>query len=110
MATTRSKAWINYAVDILIAVAFVVAGVTAVILLLSPSGGFQGGRNPRFAARALSTSHTVLRDLHDWSGIAMMAGVLLHLVLHAKWISCMTRNLFRGRRVVRQVKACDVEA
>jgi len=41
----------------------------------------------------------------------MTAGVLGHLVLHARWIGCMCRNLFRkaaSRRTA--VKDCPVEA
>jgi len=65
------RARINYGVDVLIAVAFVLAGVI---------------------------------------GIAMMAGVLGHLVLHARWIGCMTRNLLRrGAQRPRAVESCPTE-
>lgn len=99
-----AAARINYWVDVLIAVAFVIAGVSGVVLFASESGGgYQGGRNPAAIREVLFLSRTAWKGLHDWSGLAMMAGVLGHLVLHAKWIGCMTRNMFR--RVARPRRA-----
>jgi len=40
----------------------------------------------------------------------MMAGVLGHLLLHARWIGCMARNLFRKTSSRQAVKDCPVEA
>ncbi len=99
------RATINFWVDVVIGVAFVAAAVSGVVLLVMGSGGgYRGGRGAD-AVRG------VWRDLHDWSGIAMTAGVLGHLVLHARWIGCMSRNLFR-KATARQtaVKDCPVEA
>ena len=90
-----NKARINYYVDILIGISFIVVALSGVILLFAGSGGYQGGRNPH-AQEVLGVSRLLWKDLHDWSGIAMMGGVLLHLVLHWKWIVCMTRNIFKG--------------
>jgi hypothetical protein len=92
------KARINYWVDILIGLAFAVAAVSGLVLLLAGSGGYQGGRNPRYAREVLLLGRWVWKDLHDWSGIVMTAGVALHFVLHWSWLTCMTRNLFRGLR------------
>lgn len=91
-----NKARINYYVDILIGISFIVVALSGVILFFTGSGGYQGGRNPRYAQEVLGVSRLLWQDLHDWSGIAMMGGVLLHLVLHWKWIVCMTRNIFKG--------------
>jgi len=105
-----ARARINYWVDVLIAVAFVLAGVSGVVLLAAGPGGYRGGRNPAALREVLFLSRTTWEDLHDVSGIAMMVGVLGHLVLHAKWIACMTRNLFRkgGRRGA--LESCPTEA
>jgi NAD-dependent dihydropyrimidine dehydrogenase PreA subunit len=48
-----------------------------------------GGR-----ATILAVSVTLLRALHDWSGVVAIAGVAVHLVLHARWIARMTRRVF----------------
>jgi hypothetical protein len=99
------RASINFWVDVAIGVAFVAAAVSGVVLLVMGSGGgYRGGRGA-------DSVRGVWRDLHDWSGIAMTAGVLGHLVLHARWIGCMSRNLFRKATARRTaVKDCPVEA
>lgn len=105
------KARINFWVDVVIAVAFVVVAASGVVLLVMGSGGgYRGGRGPAAVREVLFLGRNAWRDLHDWSGIAMMAGVLGHLVLHARWIGCMVRNMFRrasDRRTA--AKDCPVE-
>ena len=111
-----NKARINYYVDILIGISFIIVAVSGVILFFAGSGGYQGGRNPRYAQEVMGVSRLLWKDLHDWSGIAMMGGVLLHLVLHWKWIVCMTRNIFKGTAAGRRktlktaaAESCPVE-
>ena len=106
-----NRAKVNFWIDVLIGVAFVAAAGSGVVLLVMGSGGgYRGGRGAAGAWEVLFLGRNAWRDLHDWSGIAMMAGVLGHLVLHTRWIGCMTRNLFRkaaSRRAA--VKDCPVE-
>ncbi|OHD68064.1 MAG: hypothetical protein A2177_01530 [Spirochaetes bacterium RBG_13_68_11] len=106
------KARINFWIDVLIGVAFVAAAASGVVLLVMGSGGgYRGGRGTAGIREVLFLGRTAWKDLHNWSGIAMSAGVLGHLVLHARWIGCMSRNLFRktvSRRAA--VKDCPVEA
>jgi Domain of unknown function (DUF4405) len=103
---------LNFWVDVLIGVAFVVAAASGVVLLaMGPAGGYRGGRGAAGIREVLFLGRSAWRDLHDVSGIAMTAGVLTHLLLHARWIGCMSRNLFRkaaSRRAA--VKDCPVEA
>jgi hypothetical protein len=105
------KARVNYWLDVLIAVAFVLAGVSGIVLLVAGGGGgYRGGRNPAALRDLLFLSRTAWKDLHDWSAIAMMAGVLGHVVLHAKWIGCMTRNLLRrGVKRPRAMERCPTD-
>ncbi len=35
--------------------------------------------------------------IHDLSGLIMGLLVLIHLVLHWKWIVCVTKNIFRNK-------------
>ena len=90
-----NRARINYYVDIIIGISFIAAALSGIILFFAGSGGYQGGRNPRYAQEVLGVGRLLWKDIHDWSGIIMAGGVLLHLVLHWKWIVCMTRNVFR---------------
>ena len=81
------KARINFWVDALIGVAFLVAAVSGVVLLVMGSGGGHRG------GRGTGAVREVWRDLHDWSGITMTVGVLGHLLLHAKWIGAFSRRV-----------------
>ena len=106
-----NKARLNYFVDLIIAAGFVLTAVSGLVLFFAGSGGYQGGRNPRYLREVLLLSRFTWKALHDWGGMAMLGGVLLHLVLHWKWIVCMTRNLLRRRsRRETAVQACPVES
>ena len=107
-----SRAKVNFWVDVLIGVAFAAAAVSGVVLLVMGSGGgYRGGRGAVSVREVLFLGRNAWKDLHDWSGIAMTAGVLGHLVLHARWIGCMSRNVFRRAATRRTaVKDCPTEA
>ncbi|MCK4808713.1 MAG: DUF4405 domain-containing protein [Candidatus Aenigmarchaeota archaeon] len=36
--------------------------------------------------------------LHDWSGLIMGLLIMVHLVLHWKWIVCATKKVFNGEK------------
>jgi len=107
-----NKARINYFVDLIIALGFLLTAVSGLLLFFAgSSGGYQGGRNPRYLQEVAFLSRSTWKTLHDWGGIAMVVGVLAHLALHWKWMVCMTRNLFRRRasRGAARAQACPVE-
>ncbi len=98
MATRQTKrSSVNFAVDAVITVGFLLVAVSGVVLLAAGSGGYQGGRNPHAVREVLSLSRWTWRAIHDWGAAALGGGVLLHIALHWKWITCMTRNLFKRR-------------
>jgi quinol-cytochrome oxidoreductase complex cytochrome b subunit len=106
MFLKKNKARINYAVDLVIGLSFIAAAVSGLILLAAGNGGFQGGRNPRYAQDLWLFSRWTWREIHDWGGMVMVAGVLAHLLLHWKWMVCMTRNLFRRNIRAGKAEAC----
>ena len=93
-----NKARIHYALDAVSALAFILAAVSGVVLWLGGSGGYQGGRNPAYQGTILGLGHAAWSDLHIWTSLVMMAGVGLHLLLHWRWIVCMTRGLLPSSR------------
>jgi cytochrome b subunit of formate dehydrogenase len=95
----KSKATVNYWIDVVIAVAFVLSAVSGIVLYFAPSG-FQGGRNAFYGKDILFLTTHAWGELHTWGSLAMIAGVFAHLVLHWNWMVCMTKKLFRRRRVV----------
>lgn len=85
-----NKTSINYFVDILILVAFLLTGLSGIILLMIP-----GGRGlSQYVVLGIPRAGWV--ELHDWAGIGTMIGVFLHFVLHWKWLVYMTRKMLRG--------------
>lgn len=96
---TNNKAKLNYFVDLIIGAGFVLAALSGLVLLFAGPGGYQGGRNPHALREVLFLSRSTWRALHDWGGIAMVGGVVVHLALHWKWIVCMTRALLQRRKL-----------
>lgn len=101
------KITINYIIDIIIGLGFLVSVITGVILFFNTSGGYQGGRNPQYYI------HAIWIDIHTWSSIIMSVGVAVHLILHWNWMVCMTRKLFsqkkRSAPGIQDIKAaCEV--
>ena len=82
------KSTVNYIIDIVIGLGFLVSAITGIFLFFNTSGGYQGGRNEQYFIRAL------WMDIHTWSSIIMTVGVTAHLILHWNWMVCMTRKLF----------------
>lgn len=35
------------------------------------------------------------RDLHDWAAVALLVMIIIHLILHWKWIVYMTKSYFK---------------
>jgi cytochrome b subunit of formate dehydrogenase len=103
-----SKVKINYALDAAIAFAFILTAVSGVVFLFLGSGGYQGGRNPGFRAEVLGIARSTWSDLHVWVGLVMIAGILVHLLLHWQWIVCVTQRMLRSaRRPIQEV--CPIE-
>lgn len=78
-----NKTKINYWVDLVIALAFVLSAVSGIIFLFPYSG-----------STALGITYSAWDMMHTWGSLLMIAGVLAHLVLHWKWIVAMTRKTF----------------
>ncbi len=97
------KPRIHLALDTVILALFVVVFVSGVLLwTVFPQGG---GGNGRGAIAASANNFTLLgldrhlmRDLHDWAGVLMGVGVLIHLLFHWKWVVCQVRRLWSSPR------------
>lgn len=103
------KAKLNYAIDVVIGVMFLLSALAGVVLFFAPSG-YQGGRNPYYNQLVLGLSTHNWDTLHTWSSMAAIAGIGAHVALHWDWIVCMTRRaLTVKRRVERDAVACPIE-
>ncbi|HIE38972.1 MAG TPA: DUF4405 domain-containing protein [Anaerolineae bacterium] len=90
-----NKTKLNYALDWVIALAFLLPTSTGLVLWLAGSGGYRGGRNPDFQAQVLGISRWTWSDLHIWVSLVLGVGVVVHFLLHWDWIVCMTKRLLR---------------
>jgi len=77
------------ALDLAIAAAFVLSLGTGFIWLLS-----EGGRD---GLAPLGVARGTWSDLHTWFSLVMIAGAIIHLALHWKWIAALTRRLREGK-------------
>ena len=85
------RAQLNFAVDAVIAVAFLVCALTGILFLLPPGVIRALGLGmPGMLGLPFHAWHW----LHDWSGVLATVGVLVHAALHYRWIATMTRRTF----------------
>lgn len=89
---------VNYLVDIIIGAAFLVTGVTGVIFLLPRSWVTVSVRG---LPTVLGLPPATLLWIHDWCGVALVAGIVLHCALHWRWIVSMSRRVF-GREAAKR--------
>jgi len=88
------KATKNY----LLAVVMFLLGLFGVVsgfvlwLILPRGSGYMGGRGLTSEATFLWSRDTWL-DLHIWVAIALVITVVIHLVLHWRWIVFVTKRL-----------------
>lgn len=82
---------INYIINAGLAISFGISFVTG--LLKWP------GLTQTFGWHIPTRSYTAL---HDWSGLVMALLVFAHIVLHWRWIVCMTKKIFK-----RNEEKCD---
>ena len=82
-----NKSKVNYWVDIVMGIAFLLVFITGVIKFPELTQHFTG------IYRVFSAYK--INKLHDWSGLIMGILVFIHLALHWNWLVAMTKNMFK---------------
>jgi hypothetical protein len=84
------KSMLNYFVDVGLALAFILSFLTGIVKWpgLVNKLGLTYSDLPMFT----------ISKIHDFSGLAMGIFVLVHLILHWKWIVCFTKKML-GKNV-----------
>jgi hypothetical protein len=84
----------NYLIGFVMFLLALFEGVSGLILwlVLSRGGGYRGGRGLATEATFIWSRDTWI-VLHDWVGVALAIIVVLHIILHWKWIVYMTKRL-----------------
>lgn len=84
---------VNLAIDLIIALGFLVAAVSGVYLLFLPPG-YQGGRTAGWDPGFLF-SRVTWDLIHTWAGVIMTAAAVLHFAIHWRWAVNVTRRFFQ---------------
>jgi preprotein translocase subunit SecY len=86
---------LNLAIDMVVALSFLVTAVSGIYFLLAPTGGYQGGHNPGWDA-AFLFSRTTWDLIHTWAGVTLVSAAVIHFTLHWGWVSKVTGRLARS--------------
>ncbi|HAF62995.1 MAG TPA: hypothetical protein DCK95_11825 [Anaerolineaceae bacterium] len=84
----NNLALINIIDDGLIAVFFLACLVSGIILFVVP-----GGPGTAYAL-IFNISRGTWKDVHVWTGIGMLVGVIVHLVIHWGWVKKVSGKMF----------------
>jgi hypothetical protein len=82
----------NWLIDTAVFAGGLLAALTGIYFLFLPSGGYQGGRNPMYGVKILFERHT-WSDLHMWTGVVMIAAIVVHFAIHWQWVKRMVRRV-----------------
>lgn len=90
---TINRARLNYFIDVLMGLSFLITAITGMVLFIFMPSGIRQGRHIVF----LGMEKSKWIFLHDWSGILMIITVMIHFMLHWNWMICMTRCIFKKK-------------
>ena len=95
----NKRARLNIILDVVAALSFVFAAASGMYLLFLPNG-----------KQALTTS-TILfgyrtwDTIHTWSGVVMIIASLLHFLIHWRWVTKVSRKVFKTQKALSIEKA-----
>jgi hypothetical protein len=87
----------NYIVFVILLILGLLEAVSGFVLWFAlPRGGGYGGRFGGGAEYTfwLLSRHTWI-DIHNWVAAAILVVVIIHLILHWKWIIYITKKVFQ---------------
>jgi len=86
---------VNVAINLVVALSFVLVSASGIYFLLWPAGG---------------SSETVWDMIHTWSGVAMIAAAVVHLAIHWRWVKNVTVRMVRSLQPERGVPVVQMPA
>jgi hypothetical protein len=87
------KATRNYLLALVMALLALCQAVSGFVLWVLPRG-YMGGRG---ADGTFIWPRDSWINIHDWTAVALVIIVLVHVILHWRWIVWMTRSYFRPK-------------
>lgn len=88
-----NKVKLNYFIDVLMAVIFIITAVTGLIIFLFLPSGIRQGNYQTFLG--ILKGNWIF--IHDWSGIILIVLVVLHFILHWNWMIHITKSIFKKK-------------
>ncbi|UCC63980.1 MAG: DUF4405 domain-containing protein [Anaerolineae bacterium] len=83
----------NLALNVLVAISFLLTALSGIYFLFAPSGGFQGGRNVGWDPNLLF-SRTTWDLIHTWAGVTFIGTAVIHFWIHWRWVKNVTKRFF----------------
>jgi hypothetical protein len=81
------KSNLNYAIDVLAFFAIILVGITGVLKFQNFS-----------KILGIHPLPLWIHGIHDWAGIVLVFLMLLHIILHWKWLIAMTKNKLKRKK------------
>ena len=81
----------NLALDIVVALSFLLTALSGVYFLVFPGG--RGAADPM-----LIFSRLTWDLIHTWAGVTLIAAAVVHFIIHWKWVVKVTRGMSGGSR------------
>jgi len=88
------KTKINYYIDVLMLISFIINAITGLIIFFFLPTGVKRGSYQEF----LGIIKQNWLDVHNWSGLLLLLIVVIHLILHWNWIVCMTKSFIQKKK------------
>jgi hypothetical protein len=89
-----NKNTLNYVVDLLMLLSFLVTSITGAIIFFFLPSGIKQGRFQEF----MGIEKQVFSFFHDWAGLLLILLVILHFLLHWECFTIMTKNLWQKNK------------
>jgi len=86
-----AKPILNYWIDVLMLLSFIITSVTALILFFFLPSGVRAGSYQMFLG---IIKHNWV-SIHIWSGIIFMIFVAVHFILHWYWMAKITKRILK---------------
>jgi hypothetical protein len=90
----NNRSRFNLLVNASVGLGFVLAAISGIYLYFVP-GGRYAVPDPH-----IIFSRTTWDLIHTWSGIQMIAAFIVHFVIHWKWVSKVTKKIFKSLQPV----------
>jgi len=94
-STFSRGAKVNIAINLTIALSFLVTAISGLYFLLLTDDGYQGGRNPNWDPGFLFSRFT-WDMLHTWGAVVLTLAAMAHFYIHWGWIRKVTARFFRS--------------